>query len=209
MVFAVDFDNTLCHSFWPNAGEPNWAVINKLKSIQSAGHQLVLWTCREGEELQLAVDWCQEHGLVFAAINDNPVWLQVKHGNNCRKIGADYFLDDRALPIDRFLSKNFIAENSEVVGRPQSIWGYDDDWFPTSERLPVESDVDVFDNETYHTSPVVQVIVEDTTNGKRFIHCDCTSDGTWCNFDKETSQFEVLAWRPMPELPEPYKAKRI
>lgn len=207
MVFAVDFDNTLCHSIWPNAGEPNWPVINKLKSIQAAGHCLVLWTCREGVELQIAVDWCREQGLVFEAVNDNPVWLQMKHGNNCRKIGADYFLDDRALSIERFLSDNFNVEldTKEINSGMSPTCDVEDDWIPTSVRLPAETDIDVFDNETFVSSPVVQVIVRDTLSGKVFTHCDCTSDGVWCNFDKKTSQFEVLAWKPMPELPEQYR----
>lgn len=107
MVIAVDFDFTICHSVWPGTGEPNWPVINKLKQLQSEGHHLILWTCREGKELEDAIKWCNEVGLVFEAINDNPPWLTEKFGRNCRKIGADYFLDDRALPIDKFLEKGF------------------------------------------------------------------------------------------------------
>lgn len=106
-VLAVDFDHTLCHSVWPGTGAPNTQLIQKLKRVQAAGCHLVLWTCREGRLLEDAVQWCREQGLEFEAINDNPEWLKQEYGNNCRKIGAHYFLDDRALPIEWFLQMEF------------------------------------------------------------------------------------------------------
>ncbi len=30
-----------------------------------------LWTCRAGEALSKAVEWCREHDLEFDAVNDN------------------------------------------------------------------------------------------------------------------------------------------
>lgn len=117
MTIAVDFDHTLCHSVWPGTGEPNRPVIEKLKKLQAEGHHLILWTCREGDLLDQAIAWCRNYGLEFEAINDNPKWLQEKFGNNCRKIGVDYFLDDRALPIDRFLEEGFDNGLTEKVSR--------------------------------------------------------------------------------------------
>lgn len=70
-TIAVDFDGTLCYSEWPNCGQPNHALIAYLQKWKQDGNKLILWTCRAGDALSKAVDWCKEHNLEFDAINDN------------------------------------------------------------------------------------------------------------------------------------------
>lgn len=95
-VYAVDFDRTLCQSNYPYTGELNMYLINFLLMKQRQGDKIILWTCRSGEELQVAVDWCKKHRLTFDAINDNLEELKAEWGNNPRKIAADYYIDDKA-----------------------------------------------------------------------------------------------------------------
>ncbi len=102
-IIAVDFDGTLCYSSWPDTGEPNIPLIEYLKSMKREGNKLILWTCRAGEALDLAVRWCLEQDLTFDAVNDNLPEIVEKYGNNSRKITCDYYIDDRAmLPIHSF-----------------------------------------------------------------------------------------------------------
>ena len=54
-IVAVDFDNTLCFSNWPDLGEPNTHLIEYLKTWHKNGNKLILWTCRAGTDLQRAV----------------------------------------------------------------------------------------------------------------------------------------------------------
>ena len=96
-IIAVDFDGTLCFSDWPALGEPNLQLIEYLKRWKKQGNKLILWTCRAGEALDLAISWCREHDLVFDAINDNLPEIVEKYGNNSRKITCDYYIDDRAV----------------------------------------------------------------------------------------------------------------
>ncbi len=96
-IIAVDFDGTLCYSNWPLLGEPNIPLINYLKNQRKEGNKLILWTCRAGNELTDAVDWCHKHGLTFDAINDNLPEVVKLYGNNSRKITCDYYIDDRAI----------------------------------------------------------------------------------------------------------------
>ena len=106
-IIAVDFDGTLCYSNWPDTGEPNTTLIEYLKNWKAQGNKLILWTCRAGEALELAVSWCFEHHLEFDAINDNLPEIVEKYGNNSRKITCDYYIDDRAcLPglVDTYVS---------------------------------------------------------------------------------------------------------
>lgn len=96
-TIAVDFDGTLCHSAWPDIGEPRLELIYWLKRLQSEGHKIILWTCREKMFLVDAIVWCADHGLFFDAVNDNLEEHKEKYGSNCRKVFADWYIDDKAL----------------------------------------------------------------------------------------------------------------
>lgn len=90
-----------------------------------------------------------------------------------------------------------------------------DGWIPVEERLPEEHEegTDIYDKNTlavmdteYHmVSNLVNVTVYDYENEKYFVGADCTFDGEWCNFGLVTGNYEVIAWRP---LPEPYRPER-
>ena len=100
-IIAVDFDGTPCTQKWPEIGEPNVALIEWLIAHQARGDRLILWTCRAGAMLNAAVLWCAERGLVFDTINANLPENIEKYGNDCRKVYADVYLDDKAGYIGR------------------------------------------------------------------------------------------------------------
>ena len=97
MVFGVDFDGTLSFGQWPGCGPANDGLINFLKRRKESGDKLILWTCREGDDLEMAVKWCQEQGICFDAINDNLPEIIEKYGCNSRKISCDFYIDDKAV----------------------------------------------------------------------------------------------------------------
>ena len=99
-VYAVDFDGTLCTEEFPNIGKPIWRVIHFLQSKQLNGDKLILWTCREGKCLDEAIGWCADVGLLFDAVNCNLPERINKYKNDTRKIGADYYIDDRNININ-------------------------------------------------------------------------------------------------------------
>lgn len=95
MIYAIDFDGTLCRDKWPEIGEPNVKLIQRLIHLKKQGNELILWTMREGETLNNAVEWCKERGLTFDAVNDNLDCLKTQYNNNPRKVFADVYIDDR------------------------------------------------------------------------------------------------------------------
>ena len=97
---AVDFDGTLFTDEYPKIGKPKWRVINWCKERKEKGDILVLWTCREGESLREAIGMCREVGLIFDYVNQNDASLKKQFGNDCRKVGADIYLDDKAMRIE-------------------------------------------------------------------------------------------------------------
>jgi len=95
-VYAVDFDGTLCRNQWPKIGTPRWAIILWVRQLQRKGHRWILWTCREGDALKDALAFCEVYGLRPNSINENIPERINHYGCDCRKIGADFYLDDRA-----------------------------------------------------------------------------------------------------------------
>lgn len=96
-VIAIDFDGCLCKEGYPEVGTPNWEVINEAKRLQQGGACLILWTCRQGKPLEAAVEACRSWGLEFDAVNENPKFMIDLFGNDCRKVGADEYWDDRSV----------------------------------------------------------------------------------------------------------------
>lgn len=99
MIIAVDFDGTLCQDKYPNIGKPRKSIIRFIKLHKQAGAKLILWTCRSGERLKEAIDWCKEQGIEFDAINDNLQDRIDKYNNNCRKVYADLYIDDKVIKL--------------------------------------------------------------------------------------------------------------
>ena len=98
-TFAFDFDGTLCENVWPDIGNPRHDIINWLKELQSHGHKIILWTCREGKLLVDALVWCADFGIFFDAVNDNLEEHKREFGGNSRKILADHYIDDKAISV--------------------------------------------------------------------------------------------------------------
>lgn len=97
MIIAVDFDGTLSKASYPNVGEPNKLLFDYLIKRQELGDEIILWTCRVGEPLDIAVDFCKEQGLTFDAVNENLPWvLEAWDNKDTRKVFADIYIDDKA-----------------------------------------------------------------------------------------------------------------
>ena len=103
LVIAVDFDGTLCENKYPDIGEPIQPIIDFCKNMKADGHKLILWTCREGELLAKAIVWCFEHRLFFDAYNENLKERIEQYGTDPRKIGADFYMDDRNILIKELM----------------------------------------------------------------------------------------------------------
>ena len=64
-TIAVDFDGTIVTHEYPKIGREIPFAIETLKMLIRDQHRLILWSVREGELLQEAVDWCRERGVEF------------------------------------------------------------------------------------------------------------------------------------------------
>ena len=95
MKIAIDFDGTIVEHEYPAIGKPIPFAIETLLQLQKENHKLILWTVREGDLLQEAVDYCEQRGLYFYAVNEN--YMGEDRSKAGRKLGVDMFIDDRNL----------------------------------------------------------------------------------------------------------------
>ena len=109
-IIAVDFDGTLCENKWPEIGEANEDMIYYLRKRQAEGDKLILWTCRVGDMLRKAINWCYNYGLIFNAVNENLPEIIDSFGSDTRKIFANEYIDDR----NRLISSCREKSNMEV-----------------------------------------------------------------------------------------------
>lgn len=96
MNIAVDFDGTIVTHRYPEIGEEIPFAIDTLKMLIQDHHKLILWSVREGELLEEAVQYCRERGVEFYAVNrDYPEETMDNNEHFSRKLKVDMFIDDR------------------------------------------------------------------------------------------------------------------
>ena len=93
VTICVDFDGTVVTHEFPKVGEDIGAY-PILRKLQKAGHQIILWTMRSGEELCNAAEHMEDNGIKLYGINKNPTqteWTQSP------KVYGQLYIDDAAL----------------------------------------------------------------------------------------------------------------
>lgn len=95
-IIGVDFDGTLAISkgTYPEITGEITEILDYVTEEQAKGAHLILITMREGKDLEAAVKWCKDRGLVFDAVNDNMDYMKEFFHNNPRKIFCNEYLDD-------------------------------------------------------------------------------------------------------------------
>lgn len=130
-IIAIDFDGTIVDDAYPKIGKPKLFAFETLKQFQKDGHRLILWTYRYGEKLIEAIEFCENNGIVFDAINNNFHGEEFDINTQSRKIHADIFVDDRN--VGGFLGwgeiyisikegRNFILNDTKKESKPKKKW---------------------------------------------------------------------------------------
>jgi len=96
-IIAIDFDNTLAFTDYPIIKAPNTELVEFIRQHQN-DYVFILWTMREGKQLQFAKEWIKQQGIRFDFYNQNTPWNIQKYGDR-RKVYADYYIDDHNATI--------------------------------------------------------------------------------------------------------------
>ncbi|MBP3426371.1 MAG: hypothetical protein J6K81_06620 [Rikenellaceae bacterium] len=93
MIIAIDFDGTCVYHDYPYIGKDIGAV-PVLKELVAAGHQLILFTMRDGKLLKEAEAWFKENKIPLIGSNLNK---EQSRWTSSPKVHADLYIDDSAL----------------------------------------------------------------------------------------------------------------
>lgn len=93
VLVAIDFDGTITKKddFINTKIEFDRKAVKYIKKIRKLPVKLILWTCRENEKLEQAVNELKNIGIEFDYLNQD----NGKRGIH-KKISAEFYIDDRA-----------------------------------------------------------------------------------------------------------------
>jgi hydroxymethylpyrimidine pyrophosphatase-like HAD family hydrolase len=97
MIFGIDFDGTIVEANYPNIGalKPNAKKI--INQLFDEGHEIIINTCRAGIYEGEAYKFLEENGIQYTFVNSNLPRLIEEFRQDCRKISADLYIDDKQL----------------------------------------------------------------------------------------------------------------
>ena len=113
MIIAIDFDGTCVTHEYPKIGKDIGAV-DTLRALVAKGHKLILWTMRDKQELEEAMEWFYQNEISLWSVNENPT----QRWTTSPKQFAHLYIDDTALgcPLkyDPWLSKRPYVDWEQV-----------------------------------------------------------------------------------------------
>lgn len=92
-IIAVDFDGTCVDHRYPDVGLDVPHAVDVLQELVAAGHQLIIWTMRDGHYLEAAEAWYRHHNIPYLGANRNPR----QDWSTSPKAYAQIYIDDAAL----------------------------------------------------------------------------------------------------------------
>ena len=95
MIFAIDFDGVIVEDQYPAIGQLMPDAKNSMRLLFELGHILIINTCRAGKFAAAAQEYLKEQDIPFHYFNENMPERIEKYGEDCRKISADVYIDDK------------------------------------------------------------------------------------------------------------------
>jgi hypothetical protein len=108
---CVDFDGTCVTHDYPKVGK-NIGAQKVLKELVEANCKLILFTMRDGQQLQDAVDWFKANDIELWGIQTNPTQ---KNWTKSPKAYGKIYIDDAALGCP-------VIHNTEIHDRAFVDW---------------------------------------------------------------------------------------
>jgi hypothetical protein len=104
LVLAIDFDGTIASERYPAIGHLKRHARECINRLVDDGHRIIINSCRAGHDEDRMRWFLDDHGILYHAVNCNLPDRIALYQNNCRKIGADLYIDDKGLFANRVIS---------------------------------------------------------------------------------------------------------
>ena len=99
-VIAIDFDGTITNEdTYPETSQLAEYCKETLDYLYNKGYVLILNTCRTGVAYSIAIQYLKDNNIYqfFSYFNENDPQRVEMFNGDCRKISADFYLDDRKI----------------------------------------------------------------------------------------------------------------
>lgn len=97
LILAIDFDGTIAELSFPEVGALRKDADTVIRQLKEDGHKIVINTCRTGRYEGMAEDFLIKNNIPYDFINSNFPELITQYKQDCRKISADIYIDDKCL----------------------------------------------------------------------------------------------------------------
>lgn len=97
LVLAIDFDGTIAELSFPEVGKLRRDADTVIRRLYEEGHKIIINTCRTGRYEGMAEDFLKENKIPYHYINCNLPELIDTYKQDCRKISADIYIDDKCI----------------------------------------------------------------------------------------------------------------
>lgn len=95
-IIAIDFDGTIVTHEYPNVGNPVPLAKEVIQMLISNGHKCFLWTMRDKQTLQDAIQYCKDNNIDMSGYNYSSAQF-----SDSPKQYAHVYIDDTALGCPR------------------------------------------------------------------------------------------------------------
>lgn len=102
LKIAIDFDGTIVEHEYPDVGTPIPMALDYMHEFEKLGASLILWTMRDGKELDDAVEYCNYNGIFFKGVNAG---IGDRSWTTSPKAHANIYIDDAAFGCPLNFSK--------------------------------------------------------------------------------------------------------
>jgi len=97
LTVAIDFDGVIVEERYPEIGLLKPGAKETIDWLYSSGNWVIINSCRSGKMERDMVEFLQKNAIPFHVANQNLDHRITKYGGDCRKIGADLYIDDRSI----------------------------------------------------------------------------------------------------------------
>ena len=94
---SIDFDDTIADEAFPKVGDLKKDADKYINMMYDLGFNIIINTCRADHFQQHAEDFLKEKGIKYHQINCNLPQSVDYYKQDCRKISADVYIDDKCL----------------------------------------------------------------------------------------------------------------
>lgn len=127
-VIATDFDGTIVEcgingNKFPKIGNLKRNAKKYINKLYNDGHTIIINTCRdENDETHSVLRFLADNGIKYHFINCNDPERVAKYSNDSRKIGADWYIDDKHIMHTIVNWKNIYNEITKHANEVKTIF---------------------------------------------------------------------------------------